>query len=215
MSFPSVSCSRFDVWYLWALVSRRCKHAQEHCHAHCACVHRTRNLPGMHCAVCNSQPQPLFSPCVWRMQAYTDFVSAFVDEFNDMVGVTITEVTVGMGPAGELRYPSYPEGDGRWRFPGVGQFQCYDRYMGASLAAAADAVGRPEWCAPVATVSDNAVCCVLRVPAALLQLLLGRVARGGGGRDRAALMVPLWPLWSAALCESHEVHAILFFSRAP
>ncbi len=34
-----------------------------------------------------------------------------------------------MGPAGELRYPSYPEGDGRWRFPGVGEYQCYDKYM--------------------------------------------------------------------------------------
>jgi hypothetical protein len=44
-------------------------------------------------------------------------------------GTVITEVTVGMGPAGELRYPSYPEGDGRWRFPGVGEYQCYDKYM--------------------------------------------------------------------------------------
>ena len=34
-----------------------------------------------------------------------------------------------MGPAGELRYPAYPEGDGRWRFPGVGEFQCCDKYM--------------------------------------------------------------------------------------
>ena len=52
-------------------------------------------------------------------------------------GSVITELTVGMGPAGELRYPSYPEGDGRWRFPGVGEFQCFDRYMLASLKSAA------------------------------------------------------------------------------
>lgn len=32
-----------------------------------------------------------------------------------------------MGPAGELRYPSYPEKDGVWRFPGIGAFQCYDK----------------------------------------------------------------------------------------
>ena len=32
-----------------------------------------------------------------------------------------------MGPAGELRYPSYPESNGTWRFPGIGEFQCYDR----------------------------------------------------------------------------------------
>lgn len=57
------------------------------------------------------------------------------------------EVTVGLGPAGELRYPAYPEGDGRWRFPGVGEFQCYDKYMLSHLKHAADAVGRPEWCA--------------------------------------------------------------------
>jgi len=57
----------------------------------------------------------------------------------------LTEITVGLGPAGELRYPAYPEGDGRWRFPGVGEFQCYDKYMLADLKRAADAVGHPEW----------------------------------------------------------------------
>ena len=60
-------------------------------------------------------------------------------------GDSITEITVGMGPAGELRYPSYPEGDGRWRFPGVGEFQCYDKYMLADLKCAADSIGKPEW----------------------------------------------------------------------
>jgi beta-amylase len=79
------------------------------------------------------------------VQAYADFAAAFADEFSEMLGSTIAEVTVGLGPAGELRYPSYPEGDGRWRFPGVGEFQCYDARMAASLAAAAAAVGRPEW----------------------------------------------------------------------
>jgi hypothetical protein len=42
------------------------------------------------------------------------------------------------------RYPSYVEANG-WRFPGVGEFQCYDRRALASLAAAAAAAGRPEW----------------------------------------------------------------------
>ncbi len=62
-------------------------------------------------------------------------------------GSVITELTVGMGPAGELRYPAYPEGDGRWRFPGVGEFQCYDRYMLEDLRRCAEAVGQPDWCA--------------------------------------------------------------------
>ena len=60
-------------------------------------------------------------------------------------GNVLTEITVGLGPAGELRYPSYPEGDGRWRFPGVGEFQCYDRYMLDDLKRAAQEEGHPEW----------------------------------------------------------------------
>jgi hypothetical protein len=84
-----------------------------------------------------------------RLQAYSDFVSAFLDEFEDMVGDVITEITVGMGPAGELRYPAYPEGDRRWRFPGTGEFQCYDRYMLSSLRSAAEEAGHADWFAAV------------------------------------------------------------------
>lgn len=79
------------------------------------------------------------------VEMYKDFSAAFVNTFRGLVGSVITEVTVGLGPAGELRYPSYPEGDGRWRFPGVGEFQCYDKYMLKSLREAAARVGRPEW----------------------------------------------------------------------
>lgn len=60
-------------------------------------------------------------------------------------GSVVTEITVGLGPAGELRYPAYPEGDGRWRFPGVGEFQCYDKYMLQDLERCAKAAGHPEW----------------------------------------------------------------------
>ena len=57
-------------------------------------------------------------------------------------GETIVELTIGMGPAGELRYPSYPEGiDNGWRFPGIGEFTCYDNYMLDDLRRAAEAVG--------------------------------------------------------------------------
>lgn len=38
------------------------------------------------------------------------------------------DVTVGLGPNGELRYPSYPPGSDGQGFTGVGEFQCYDRY---------------------------------------------------------------------------------------
>jgi beta-amylase len=81
------------------------------------------------------------------VQAYVDFVAAFAHEFNDLIGDVIKEITIGCGPAGELRHPAYPEGDGRWRFPGVGEFQCYDKYMLASLCAAAEQRGKPLWCA--------------------------------------------------------------------
>lgn len=87
-------------------------------------------------------------PLFWSrtpVQMYRDFIEHFADSFNYLFGSVITEITVGLGPAGELRYPSYPEGDGRWRFPGVGEFQCYDKYMLADLAKAAEEAGHPEW----------------------------------------------------------------------
>ncbi|EAZ16360.1 hypothetical protein OsJ_31822 [Oryza sativa Japonica Group] len=79
------------------------------------------------------------------VECYTDFMRAFRDHFASFLGDTIVEIQVGMGPAGELRYPSYPESNGTWRFPGIGAFQCNDRYMRSSLKAAAEARGKPEW----------------------------------------------------------------------
>ncbi|KAJ4800552.1 Beta-amylase [Rhynchospora pubera] len=79
------------------------------------------------------------------VQCYADFMRAFRDQFASYLGNTIIEIQVGMGPAGELRYPSYPELDGTWKFPGIGAFQCYDKYMRSSLQAAALAAGKPEW----------------------------------------------------------------------
>ena len=94
----------------------------------------------------NSSSSSSSPPMRTPVRAYADFVSAFATRFRSVLarGI-ITEVTVGLGPAGELRYPSYPEGDGRWRFPGVGAFQCYDAHMKRSLASAALAAGEPAW----------------------------------------------------------------------
>ncbi|CAM0956873.1 unnamed protein product [Alopecurus aequalis] len=79
-----------------------------------------------------------------------DFMRAFRDHFAGFLGNTIVEIQVGLGPAGELRFPSYPESNGIWSFPGIGAFQCYDRYMLGSLKTAAAAAGKPEWgfCGP-------------------------------------------------------------------
>lgn len=79
------------------------------------------------------------------VQCYADFMRSFRDNFEDLLGDVIIEIQCGMGPAGELRYPSYPESEGRWRFPGIGEFQCYDKYMLAGLKASAEAVGMPAW----------------------------------------------------------------------
>ncbi|KAI4303935.1 hypothetical protein MLD38_039512 [Melastoma candidum] len=79
------------------------------------------------------------------VQCYGDFMRAFREKFQNFQGETIVEIQVGMGPAGELRYPSYPEQNGTWKFPGIGAFQCFDKYMLSSLKAAAEAAGKPEW----------------------------------------------------------------------
>ncbi|KAE8671721.1 Beta-amylase [Hibiscus syriacus] len=79
------------------------------------------------------------------IQAYTDYMRSFREKFRDYLGRVIVEIQVGMGPCGELRYPSYPESDGTWKFPGIGEFQCYDKYMRASLEAAAEAFGKKDW----------------------------------------------------------------------
>ncbi|KAK4805098.1 hypothetical protein SAY86_004915 [Trapa natans] len=61
------------------------------------------------------------------IQVYTDYMRSFRDRFADYLGRVVTEIQVGMGPCGELRYPAYPESNGTWRFPGIGEFQCYDK----------------------------------------------------------------------------------------
>ncbi|XP_057510535.1 beta-amylase 3, chloroplastic-like [Actinidia eriantha] len=79
------------------------------------------------------------------IQVYADYMRSFRDRFKDYLGEVIAEIQVGMGPCGELRYPSYPESNGTWRFPGIGEFQCYDKYMRASLQASAEAIGKEDW----------------------------------------------------------------------
>ncbi|RRT79459.1 hypothetical protein B296_00017576 [Ensete ventricosum] len=58
-----------------------------------------------------------------------------------------TAVEVGLGPAGELRYPSYPQVQG-WSFPGIGELQCYDKYLTADFRRAVAEAGHPEWQLP-------------------------------------------------------------------
>lgn len=63
------------------------------------------------------------------VQAYESYTRAFVEEMrkHGLLGTTVTELQVGLGPCGELRYPSYTMS--RWEFPGIGEFQCFDKYL--------------------------------------------------------------------------------------
>jgi hypothetical protein len=78
------------------------------------------------------------------LECYRDFMVSFKEAFEQCLGSVVTEVLVGCGPCGELRYPAYAASRG-WQFPGVGEFQCYDRRALESLRAAACNAGRPEW----------------------------------------------------------------------
>ncbi|XP_062169662.1 inactive beta-amylase 4, chloroplastic isoform X2 [Alnus glutinosa] len=79
------------------------------------------------------------------LQCYEDFMFSFVNKFDSFIGSVIEEISVGLGPSGELRYPAHPFGDGRWKFPGIGEFQCYDKYMMEDLRMTAAQEGKPEW----------------------------------------------------------------------
>ncbi|ONM53705.1 Beta-amylase 2 chloroplastic [Zea mays] len=79
------------------------------------------------------------------VEVYFDFMRSFRVEFDEYFedGI-ISEIEIGLGACGELRYPSYPAKHG-WKYPGIGEFQCYDRYLQKSLRKAAEARGHTIW----------------------------------------------------------------------
>ncbi|OAY49171.1 beta-amylase 2, chloroplastic isoform X1 [Manihot esculenta] len=79
------------------------------------------------------------------VEAYFDYMRSFRVEFDEFfeAGI-ISEIEVGLGPCGELRYPSYPAEHG-WKYPGIGEFQCYDKYLMKSLSKAAELRGHLFW----------------------------------------------------------------------
>jgi beta-amylase len=81
------------------------------------------------------------------LQLYTDFMQQFYNSFKNFIGSqnSIVSIEIGLGPAGELRYPSYQLQNNIWRFPGIGEFQCYDRFMLADLNQSAYQSGHPHW----------------------------------------------------------------------
>ncbi|KAF9625993.1 hypothetical protein IFM89_028687 [Coptis chinensis] len=79
------------------------------------------------------------------IEVYYDFMRSFRMEFDDLfMESTISAVEIGLGASGELKYPSFTERIG-WRYPGVGEFQCYDKYLQQSLRKASNLRGHSFW----------------------------------------------------------------------
>lgn len=77
------------------------------------------------------------------MHVYNEFLKSFKSSFSEYIGTTITDISVGLGPNGELRYPSCPAKLGEEL--GAGEFQCYDKYMRHHLSLHARATGNSDW----------------------------------------------------------------------
>ncbi|XP_022736893.1 beta-amylase 8 isoform X1 [Durio zibethinus] len=79
------------------------------------------------------------------VEVYFDFMRSFRTEFDDLFAEGLfSAVEIGLGPSGELRYPSFSERMG-WRYPGIGEFQCYDKYLQQNLRKAAKLRGHSFW----------------------------------------------------------------------
>ncbi|PON51940.1 Glycoside hydrolase [Trema orientale] len=79
------------------------------------------------------------------VEIYRDYMHSFRENMLDFLEAGfIIDIEVGLGPAGELRFPSYPASQG-WVFPGIGEFQCYDKYLKGDFKEAATIAGHPDW----------------------------------------------------------------------
>lgn len=79
------------------------------------------------------------------IEVYFDFMRSFRIEFDDLFAEGhISAVEIGLGASGELKYPSFSERMG-WRYPGIGEFQCYDKYSQQNLRKAAKQRGQSFW----------------------------------------------------------------------
>lgn len=79
------------------------------------------------------------------IQVYQEFCESFKSSFKPFMGTTITGISMGLGPDGELRYPSHHRLAKSSKIPGVGEFQCCDRNMLNLLQQHAEANGNPLW----------------------------------------------------------------------
>ncbi|KAJ3670355.1 hypothetical protein LUZ60_010679 [Juncus effusus] len=111
------------------------------------------SLRNVECLSVGVDSKPLFYGRT-AIQMYSDYMKSFRENMEDFLEAgMITDIEVGLGPAGELRYPSYPESQG-WVFRGIGEFQCSDKYLVADFTEAAYEAGHPEWELPGADAGE-------------------------------------------------------------
>ncbi|KAI4317649.1 hypothetical protein L6164_025503 [Bauhinia variegata] len=79
------------------------------------------------------------------IQVYQSFCESFKSSFSPFMESTITGISMGLGPDGELRYPSHRELLSYHKTFGVGEFQCYDENMLSLLKQHAEASRNPLW----------------------------------------------------------------------
>ncbi|TKY45390.1 Inactive beta-amylase 9 [Spatholobus suberectus] len=79
------------------------------------------------------------------VQVYQSFCESFKSSFSPFMGSTITSISMGLGPDGELRYPSHHRLPSNGKTLGAGEFQCYDQNMLSFLKQHAEASGNPLW----------------------------------------------------------------------
>lgn len=79
------------------------------------------------------------------VQVYGEFCESFKAVFSPFMGSTITGISIGLGPDGELRYPSHHEPAKSNNHRGAGEFQCHDKHMLDLLKQHAEASGNPLW----------------------------------------------------------------------
>ncbi|KAG8370050.1 hypothetical protein BUALT_Bualt14G0077300 [Buddleja alternifolia] len=79
------------------------------------------------------------------LEVYKEFCDNFKSSFSPFMGSTITGISVGLGPDGELRYPSHLNSTRKNIHHGAGEFQCYDKNMLNNLKHHAETHGNPLW----------------------------------------------------------------------
>ncbi|KAK6130442.1 hypothetical protein DH2020_035852 [Rehmannia glutinosa] len=79
------------------------------------------------------------------LEVYKEFFENFKSSLSPFMGSTITGLTIGLGPDGELRYPSHHHTLKSNTLPGPGEFQCYDKNMLGNLKHHAETLGNPLW----------------------------------------------------------------------